>query len=74
MLKQDGCEDCVVCPLHKTAFALESGEVRGEWCPYPPVIGKLTGAIKTEANLAVFDVRTKGKNIEVRINTPFKAD
>ncbi|KAL3910404.1 MAG: hypothetical protein SGILL_007702 [Bacillariaceae sp.] len=70
MLKKDGCEDCIVCPLHKTAFALESGEVRGEWCPYPPVIGKLTGAIKTEANLPVFDVRTRGKNIEVRLNTP----
>lgn len=72
MLKQDGCEDCIVCPLHKTAFALKSGEVRGEWCPYPPVIGKLTGAIKTEANLPVFDVRTRGKNIEVRLNTPVK--
>jgi nitrite reductase/ring-hydroxylating ferredoxin subunit len=71
MLRQDGCEDCIVCPLHRTAFALESGEVRGEWCPYPPVIGKLTGAIKRESSLAVFDVRTRGKNIEVRLNTPF---
>jgi len=70
MLKQDGCEDCIVCPLHKTAFALESGEVRGEWCPYPPVIGKLTGTVKKESNLPVFDVRTRGKNIEVRLNTP----
>ena len=70
MLKQDGCEDCIVCPLHKTAFALESGEVRGEWCPYPPVIGKLTGALKKQSNLPVFDVRTRGKNIEVRLNTP----
>lgn len=70
MLKQDGCEDCIVCPLHKTAFALKSGEVRGEWCPYPPVIGRLTGALKKEANLPVFDVRTRGKNIEVRLNTP----
>lgn len=70
MLKQDGCEDCIVCPLHKTAFALETGEVRGEWCPYPPVIGKLTGAIKQQSNLPVFDVRTRGKNIEVRLNTP----
>lgn len=74
MLKQDGCEDCVVCPLHRTAFALESGEVRGEWCPYPPVIGKMTGAVKKESNLAVFDVRTKGKNIEVRLNTPLPAN
>jgi nitrite reductase/ring-hydroxylating ferredoxin subunit len=29
LLAQDGCENCIVCPLHKTAFALESGEVRG---------------------------------------------
>lgn len=70
MLKEDGCEDCIVCPLHKTAFALNSGEVRGEWCPYPPVIGKLTGAVKQKSNLPVFDVRTKGKNIEIRLNTP----
>ena len=74
MLKQDGCEDCIVCPLHKTAFALKSGEVRGEWCPYPPVIGKLTGAIKAQTNLPVFDVRIKGKNIEVRLNTPVEID
>ena len=74
MLKQDGCEDCIVCPLHKTAFALESGEVRGEWCPYPPVIGKLTGAVKKQTSLPVFDVRTKGKNIEIRLNTPVEID
>lgn len=72
LLAQDGCEDCIVCPLHKTAFALESGEVRGEWCPYPPVIGKMMGAIKSKSSLPTFDVRTKGKNIEVRINSPFQ--
>jgi nitrite reductase/ring-hydroxylating ferredoxin subunit len=71
--KDDGCEDCIVCPLHRTAFALESGEVRGEWTPYPPVIGKLTGALKKQSNLAVFDVRIRGKNIEVKLNTPFDA-
>jgi nitrite reductase/ring-hydroxylating ferredoxin subunit len=70
LLKQDGCEDCIVCPLHKTAFALESGEVRGEWCPYPPVLGKVMGAVKTRESLPVFEVRTRGKNIEVRLNTP----
>jgi nitrite reductase/ring-hydroxylating ferredoxin subunit len=69
MLTQDGCEDCIVCPLHRTAFALASGEVRGEWCPYPPVIGKLMGTVKTKTPLPVFDVRTRGKNIEVRLNT-----
>ena len=69
-LSQDGCEDCIVCPLHRTAFALESGQVRGEWCPYPPILGKLVGTVKSPTSVAVFGIRTRGKNIEVRINTP----
>jgi len=68
----DGCEECIVCPLHQTAFALESGEVRGEWCPYPPVIGKIMGTVKPEAALSTFQVRTKGKNIEIRLNSSLK--
>lgn len=74
LLTQDGCEDCIVCPLHRTAFALGSGEVRGEWCPYPPVIGKVMGTVKSKSTLPVFDVRTRGKNIEVRLNTPLKME
>jgi nitrite reductase/ring-hydroxylating ferredoxin subunit len=69
MLQQDGCEDCIVCPLHRTAFALESGAVRGEWCPYPPVIGSVIGAVKKPTAAAVFKVRTKGKYVEVCFNT-----
>jgi nitrite reductase/ring-hydroxylating ferredoxin subunit len=69
LLSQDGCEDCIICPLHHTAFALQSGEVRGEWCPYPPVIGAIMGTVKTPTAAAVFEVRTRGKNIEVRLNS-----
>jgi nitrite reductase/ring-hydroxylating ferredoxin subunit len=29
----------IVCPLHKSAFSLESGELVGDWCPFPPVLG-----------------------------------
>lgn len=70
----DGCETCIVCPLHRTAFSLDSGEVRGEWCPYPPVIGKVMGTVKTEANLPTFEIRTRGKNIEVRLNSSLDLD
>ena len=60
---------CIVCPLHRTAFELETGRVRGEWCPYPPMLGKLVGNIKNKTPIAVFDIRRRGKNIEVRINS-----
>jgi nitrite reductase/ring-hydroxylating ferredoxin subunit len=70
ILQQDGCENCIVCPLHRTAFALESGEVRGEWCPYPPIIGKMVGIVKEPTPVATFDIRTKGKDVQVRINSP----
>jgi nitrite reductase/ring-hydroxylating ferredoxin subunit len=69
LLSQDGCEDCIVCPLHKTCFSLQTGQVRGEWCPYPPILGKIVGALKGPTAAAVFDIRTRGKMIEVRINS-----
>jgi nitrite reductase/ring-hydroxylating ferredoxin subunit len=72
ILQQDGCENCIVCPLHRTAFALESGEVRGEWCPYPPIIGKMVGIVKEPTPVATFDVRTKGKDVQVRLNSPIE--
>ncbi len=65
----DGFEDCIVCPLHQTAFSLDTGEINGEWCPYPPVIGKVMGTVKTENKLPTFQMRTKGKNIQIKINS-----
>ena len=62
-------EACIVCPLHRTAFALESGEVRGPWCPYPPILGAMVGLVKPITKLPTFAIRTRGKNIEVLINS-----
>lgn len=66
---KDGCVDCIVCPVHRTAFEIESGVVRGEWCPYPPVIGNIMGLTKPKTDLLKFAVRLRGKNVEVRIAT-----
>lgn len=64
-----GCVDCIVCPVHRTAFEIESGQVRGEWCPYPPILGGIMGFVKPKTSLVKFAVRLRGKNVEVRIAT-----
>jgi len=70
----DGNEECIVCPLHKTAFSLDTGEVRGEWCPYPPILGKVMGAVKAQNNLTTFTMRSRGKNLEIKISSTIEDD
>ena len=65
----DGFEDCIVCPLHQTAFSLDTGEVNGDWCPYPPVLGKVMGTMKQQNKVPTFQMRTRGKNIEIKISS-----
>ena len=68
----DGCVDCIICPVHRTAFEIQSGKVQGEWCPYPPVIGNVMGYVKPKQDLVKFAVRLRGKNVEVRVATSVK--
>jgi len=48
-------------------------EVEGDWCPYPPVLGPMSGILKgTQVKgreLPVFKVREKGKWLEVRVDS-----
>ncbi|CEM00673.1 unnamed protein product [Vitrella brassicaformis CCMP3155] len=64
----------VICPLHRTAFSLEKGEVVGEWCPFPPLVGPLTGKLRPPQNLATFPVRQRGRTIEVLVDSNTKAN
>lgn len=65
----NGCVDCIVCPVHRTAFEIQSGRVSGEWCPHPPILGGVMGFMKPQNNLIKFAVRLRGKNVEVRIRS-----
>eukprot|EP01039_Chlorochromonas_danica_P007955 gene7956-8775_t len=63
----------IVCPLHKTAFSLDSGDVVGDWCPFPPILGPvILGNLAPPEKVATFPVRSKGQNIEVFIDRNLK--
>mmetsp|Transcript_48261 Transcript_48261/g.89862 ORF Transcript_48261/g.89862 Transcript_48261/m.89862 type:complete len:169 (-) Transcript_48261:218-724(-) len=60
---------CLVCPAHKSAFDIKTGEPKGEWCPGMPslpLIGKpMTG---DSAPLPTYNVRvTESGEIEVEL-------
>ena len=61
---QDGA---IVCPFHRSAFDLCSGEVK-DWTPFPPVVGKLMGKMSTEKALPVFPVRVENGEVQVDLS------
>jgi nitrite reductase/ring-hydroxylating ferredoxin subunit len=62
---QDGA---LICPFHRSAFDLRTGNPT-TWSPFPPVIGGLLGAISSEKPLPVFSVRTEDGNVFVGVET-----
>jgi len=74
-------KDCITCPLHRTKFDLTSGEVVGDWCPYPPILGGVAGIFnkdkgvkpqlinidKNSRRLTRFEVRTTVKKVQIKI-------
>ena len=46
----------IVCPFHKSAFNLKTGNVAC-WSPWPPVVGKWLGKISKEKLLKVYPTR-----------------
>lgn len=59
-------DNAIVCPWHRSAFDLCSGEPK-EWTPWPPGIGKVMGMISNEKALPTFSTRTEEGQIWIDI-------
>ncbi|QSJ14537.1 Rieske (2Fe-2S) protein [Nostoc sp. UHCC 0702] len=57
-------DGAIVCPFHRSAFDLATGNVK-EWSTFPPGIGKVLGVVAKEKTLAVFPTRLEEGSIWV---------
>jgi len=61
-------------PQWGTKYSLVNGEVVGKWCPSPPVLGALIGAIFPPTGVWVPQVREQGGYVEVLLDVNAKAE
>ncbi len=61
----ENCE--LVCPLHKSAFDLNTGAVKC-WSPSPPIVGNLLGKISKPKTLRVYSTRVENDQIMVDVS------
>ena len=62
-IREDGA---IVCPWHRSAFNLCTGEVQ-EWTPWPPLVGKAMGMMAQQKPLPEFPVRVEEGSIWIEI-------
>jgi nitrite reductase/ring-hydroxylating ferredoxin subunit len=56
----------IVCPWHRSAFDLSSGEAK-DWTPWPPVVGKAMAAVSPAKPLTVYATRVEDGNLMVDV-------
>ncbi|BAT51547.1 Rieske (2Fe-2S) region [Nostoc sp. NIES-3756] len=59
-------DGAIVCPFHRSAFDLATGNPT-TWIPFPPGIGKVMGMISKEKGLSVFPTRIEEGSIWVEV-------
>ncbi|MGF1488573.1 MAG: Rieske (2Fe-2S) protein [Prochloraceae cyanobacterium] len=57
-------DGAIVCPFHRSAFDLETGEVKN-WTPWPPVVGKAMAMMSQPKTLSTFPIKTEEGSIWV---------
>jgi nitrite reductase/ring-hydroxylating ferredoxin subunit len=64
----------LTCAQHKSSWDLTTGELSGDWCPFPPLVGPLLGKLQGPQPLAVYPVRENNGNIEALLDVDARKD
>jgi nitrite reductase/ring-hydroxylating ferredoxin subunit len=64
----------LTCAQHKSSWDLTTGELAGEWCPFPPLIGPLLGKLQAARPLSVYPVRENAGTIEALLDVDARKD
>eukprot|EP00190_Bangiopsis_sp_CCMP1999_P007299 CAMPEP_0198722566 /NCGR_PEP_ID=MMETSP1475-20131203/249_1 /TAXON_ID= ORGANISM="Unidentified sp., Strain CCMP1999" /NCGR_SAMPLE_ID=MMETSP1475 /ASSEMBLY_ACC=CAM_ASM_001111 /LENGTH=148 /DNA_ID=CAMNT_0044483479 /DNA_START=219 /DNA_END=665 /DNA_ORIENTATION=- len=67
-------DGAIVCAQHKSSWDLSTGELKGAWCPFPPLIGPVLGLLQPPRNLLVYPVRENNGYVEGLINVEARKD
>lgn len=59
-------DNTLVCPFHKSAFDLKTGETKC-WSPWPPALGALLGKISKPKELRIYPTRVDQDQIFVEL-------
>lgn len=62
-LTEDGA---IVCPFHRSAFDLATGDVKA-WSPWPPLAGRALGLVTREKALAVYPVKVDANTVWIDV-------
>jgi nitrite reductase/ring-hydroxylating ferredoxin subunit len=60
-------DGAIICPFHRSAFDLKTGNPTS-WTPFPPGVGKLLAMVSTEKPLCVFPTRVEEGSIWISID------
>uniref|UniRef100_A0A7S0M5F2 Rieske-like [2Fe-2S] domain-containing protein n=1 Tax=Cryptomonas curvata TaxID=233186 RepID=A0A7S0M5F2_9CRYP len=72
--KVDEAAQTLTDPQWGTKYSLVNGDVVGKWCPSPPIIGSLIGALFPPQGVWVPEVRESNGYIEVKLDVDAKAE
>lgn len=66
--KVDEAGQTLTDPQWGTKYSLVTGDVVGKWCPSPPIIGSLIGALFPPQGVWVPEVRESNGYVEVKLD------